>query len=256
MKLIDSHCHLDAQQFDSDRDQVIKKARKAHVASIITSGTNILSSAKAVELAEFYDDVFATAGIHPVDGESDLLDSSWPKKLEALARKLRVVAIGECGLDYFRKSENKLEQQKLLIKQLELAGTLDLPVVLHCRQAFDDLFAILKSFPNLRGLFHSWTGNYNDAKTAMEFNFLFGFGGILTYPNASDIAQVCVSLPIWRIALETDSPYLSPQNKRSQRNEPANVLAVAQKVAQLHQINLEDLAEATTKNVIRMFSLP
>lgn len=256
MKYVETHAHLSLSQFDEDRDQVIKKAQRVGVDKIVEVGVNIQSSADAVELAKKHEHIFATCGIHPNDGEGDLKDDGWEEKLTALAIQPKVVGIGECGLDYHHKSTDKKAQQILLVKQLELADQLDLPVVIHCRDAWNDLFPILDSFPESRGVFHCWSAGMKEAEIAINYNFLFGFGGLVTYDGTEQVVEVVQALPIWRIVLETDSPFMSPEMLRGKRNEPANLVYIAQKISQLREMKTEDLVRASFRNAKRLFSLP
>ena len=256
MKFVETHAHLSLDQFDDDRDRVIKRARRAGVDKIVEVGINIDSSAQALELAKKHEHIFATCGIHPNNGQKDLEDNEWEEKLAALAVQPKVVAIGECGLDYYRQGTDKKDQQVLLVKQLELANELDMPVVIHCRNAWQDLFAILTTFPETRGIFHCWSGSYREAETAVNYNFLFGFGGLLTYENTENIAEVAQALPVWRIVLETDSPFMPPEPMRGKRNEPANLVYIAKKIAQIREIKPEDLVRATFRNAKRLLALP
>ncbi|MEM3063676.1 MAG: TatD family hydrolase [Nitrososphaerota archaeon] len=255
MEFIDTHAHISLFALPHKRQRLIEKAKKVGVKTIIEVGINLESSSIALELAKKNDAIFASCGIHPNDGKEDLEMIDWEEKLTTLVQQPKVVAVGECGLDYYRSSNNKKEQQILFVKQLELANKFNLPVIIHCRNAWSDLFSILSSFPQTRGIFHCWSGSYKDAEKAVDYNFLFGFGGLITYPNTDKILEVAVNLPIWRIVLETDSPFLIPYQLKSKgnKNEPANIAYVAQFLASLRSMRIGELATATTANAKRLF---
>ncbi len=255
MELVDTHAHLSFFNSNSERTEVMKRAKQAGVTTLIEVGVNLESSAQAVELAKNHNHIFATCGIHPTDGQNDTQSNVWEEKLIALVQQPKVVAVGECGLDYYHRPHNKTEQQILFVKQLEIAVKFDLPVIIHCRQAWDDLFTILSSFPQIRGIFHCWSGGPKEAQKALNFNFLFGFGALLTYKNTQDIAMVAKTLPIWRLVLETDSPFLPPSQLKGERNEPANLTYAARKLAAIRNLKIEDLATATTYNARKFLML-
>lgn len=253
--LIDSHAHLDMDDFDADRDLVIKRARAGGIARIITIGVDLNSSMKAIEIAKKNDFIYATVGYHPHNAkEADVRDL---EKLASLASEGKVVAWGEIGLDFFRRHSPPELQVKAFELQLDLAYEQGLPVIIHDRDAHMDLLRILKGRKRqYRGVIHCFSGNHDFAMALIEMGFYISFPGTVTYKNAADIQTAASRIPLERLLVETDCPYLTPAPLRGKRNEPLYVKHTAEKIAQLRQMDFEQLAEATTANTIRLFSLP
>ena len=253
--LIDSHAHLDMDDFDADRDQVIKRAVEGGVARIVTIGTDLASSRKAIEIAKKYKHVYATVGYHPHNAdEADIRDL---EKLRGLASEPKVVAWGEIGLDFFRRHSPPDKQVQAFERQLDIAFELDLPVIIHDRDAHSDLLAILRKRKRLyRGVIHCFSGNYDLAMALIEMGFFISFPGTVTYKNAVDTQTTASRIPLERLLVETDCPYLAPVPFRGKRNEPFYVKHTAEKIAQLRQIELGKLEDATSANAIRLFNLP
>jgi len=255
MKLIDTHCHLDLY-LPNFANQVIKNAQKEGVKKLLTVGISLESSQKAIKFAKENKNVFASVGIHPESGKMDTKVKNWRKKLETLARSYKVVAIGETGLD----SKVLLDvgfplQRQIFVAQLKIARDLKLPVIIHCREMYEETFEILKEFPQVRGVFHSLTGGPNEAEEILDLGFLISLNGILTFRNAQNLAETARFIPLNKIILETDSPFLSPQEFRGGENEPKNVKYVAQKLAQIKNISLEEVCQKTTANAEKLFNL-
>jgi TatD DNase family protein len=253
--LIDSHAHLDMEDFDADRDLVIKRARAGGVVRIITIGTDLVSSVKAIEIAKEYKFVYATVGYHPHNAkEADARDL---EKLTALASDVKVVAWGEIGLDFFRRHSPPDLQMKAFERQLDMAFEQKLPVIIHDRDAHADLLRILKSRKRqYLGVIHCFSGNYDLAMALIELGFCISFPGTVTYKNALDTQSAASRIPLERLLVETDCPYLTPVPFRGKRNEPLYVKHTAEKIAQLRQLDSKKLEEATSANAIRLFSLP
>jgi TatD DNase family protein len=253
--LIDSHAHLDMEDFDADRDLVINRARLGGVARIVTIGIDLASSRKAIEIAKKYDFVYATVGCHPHNAnEADVRDL---EKLRALTSEPKVVAWGEIGLDFFRRHSPPDKQVKAFERQLDIAFEQDLPVIIHDRDAHTDLLSILKNRKRLyRGVIHCFSGNYDLAMALIEMGFCISFPGTVTYKNAADTQTAASRIPLERLLVETDCPYLTPVPFRGKRNEPLYVKHTAEKIAQLRQMELDQLADATSANTIRLFNLP
>jgi TatD DNase family protein len=256
-KLIDAHTHLQFKNFDKDRDETIKRALDNGI-WIVNAGANKELSEQAVEIAEKYPaGVWAAVGLHPDDAEEGL-DYDFYKKL---AQNEKVVAVGECGLDYYRlkpeDAESKKLQKEIFIKQIKLAKEVGKPLVIHCRQAFDDLIEILKanneSLNNPPGIIHFFTGTAEDAQKLLEMEFYFTFGGLITYNR--DFDGIIEKIPIEKIILETDAPFVSPAPFKGQRNEPLYVKEVAQKMAEIKNVSLEEICRKTTANAIDIFKL-
>lgn len=254
----DSHAHLDFRQFEADREDVIRRARAAGVTTIINAGTDLRSSAAGIELAERYEGIFASAGFHPHDAKN--LTDAAVANLERLARSPKVVAIGEIGLDYYRNLSPKPAQRAAFKAQLEVAARLGKPVIIHDRDAHEEILAILEewapTFPRAaKGVLHCFSGNLEMAMKAVEMGFYVSIAGPITYRNARKLPEIAKSLPLDRILIETDCPYLTPQTHRSKRNEPAYVTLVAEAIARCRDISESQVARATTENTQTLFGL-
>jgi TatD DNase family protein len=260
--LIDSHAHIDLPAFDADREQVLARARQQGIRAVINVGLDLKSSRASLEMARRHEDVFATVGFHPHDaakmGEDDL------KALAELAKDSRVVAVGETGLDFYRNLSPRPRQVEAFRKQLDLAVELKLPVVVHCRQANKEVFDILSGWVKStlsagrlkRGVIHCFSGDIEMALGYIEIGFYISLAGSVTYPSAGELVRVAREIPLNRLLLETDSPFLPPQAYRGKRNEPSYVALTAEKVAQVRGVSREVVAEAATKNTISLFRLP
>lgn len=258
--LLDSHTHIDMREFDADRDAVLRCARESGVAAIITIGIDIASSESAISLAEKHSDVYATVGIHPHDA-SKVTDADIAR-LEELAKHPRVVAVGEIGLDFYRNRLSKESQVDSFKRQLEIASKAGLPVVIHSRNARDEVFDILKDWVDgLKiedrpvGVLHCFSGDADLGRKYIDMGFLLSFAGPVTYPKSS-AANVAKELPLDKMLIETDSPFLAPQAHRGKRNEPSYVSYVASKIAEVKCVSPESVAETTSANAIRLFRLP
>ncbi|HOA39975.1 MAG TPA: TatD family hydrolase [Halanaerobiales bacterium] len=255
MLLIDTHAHLDSSRFNKDRAEVIKNARDTGVSYIVNIGADLKSSRYSVKLAREYPFIFATVGIHPHDAIS--LDANVLAELEKLAGEEKVVAIGEIGLDYYYDHSPRDIQRAAFIDQLVLAKKLNLPIVVHSREAEEDTISILKEHYRQggTGILHCFSGSLKMAREALELGFYLAFGGIVTFKNAGGLLEVLEELPLDRILLETDCPYLSPVPYRGKRNEPAYLPYVAEKIGEIKGVSLEEVAEITTANAIRVYNL-
>jgi len=253
--LIDSHAHLDMKQFDSDRDQVIDRALSADVRHIITVGVDIISSRNAVKLTTHYPSIFATTGIHPHN--ADNANKNDLEQIALIAQQDKIIAIGEIGLDFFRNRSAKQKQIEVFTQQLAIAISLDLPVVIHDREAHTETLNILSSFKKngLKGVIHCFSGDFNLAKTFINMGYYISIPGTVTFSNASQIQDVARRVPLNRILLETDAPFLAPAPHRGKRNEPSYIIPTAQKIAKLRDISFEEIAHQTSKNVCRLFNL-
>jgi TatD DNase family protein len=260
-EFVDTHCHLDFDTFENDRQTVLERAQDSGIVKILNPGIDIVSSREAVSLAEKHAAVYAAVGIHPNDALS--WNTNSVRELEELAKHPKVVAMGEIGLDYYRERAPHELQQKIFIQQLTLAAELELPVVIHNREATADILRILvdwrselsRSQPDLAqnpGVLHSYSGDLLSADIAISLGFKIGFTGPITYKNADGLRQVAASLPLESILIETDAPFLTPQPKRGSRNEPSYVKYVAEKLAELHNLDLETTAQATYANAEKL----
>jgi TatD DNase family protein len=252
--LIDSHAHLQWRSFGQDREKVINLAKEADVKYIVNIGYDLEGSKKAIELAEKYEGLYATVGIHPHNASElneDILDS-----LRQLSESPKVVAIGEIGLDYYRNLSPKAVQQKAFEAQLILAQELKLPVVIHDREAHVDVLSTLSKFEGLKGVIHCFSGSLEMAEQYVKMNYYISFAGPVTFPNAYELHESAKLIDLNNILLETDCPWLAPQKMRGKRNEPAFLLFTAEKIANLRGISLAELAEATAKNAKRIYQIP
>ena len=256
MELIDSHAHLDGEKFADDRAAVVERALAAGVVKIITMGDSLESSARSVALAERFDPVYAAVGIHPEEAQP--MTAATDDQLAAWAAQEKVVAIGEIGLDYYweKDEEKRALQRAIFVRQLDLARQLRLPVCIHDREAHGDMLKILKTEGRgLRGVLHCYSGSWEMAAELLKGDWYFGIDGPLTYKNAAKLPEIVQRLPAERILVETDSPYLSPMPFRGKRNEPAHVLYVAKKAAELRGESLEDFARATRENTRALYGI-
>ncbi len=252
--LVDTHAHLDFKDFERDRNEVVLRAEKAGVSFIINPGCDLATSLKAVELSETFEIVHAAVGIHPNStheaSPGDIFE------IARLAQNRSVVAVGETGLDFYRDRAPKDVQARAFRGQLELAGELDLPVIIHFRNVeYDGIELVgIDSFKGLRGVFHCFGGSVEFAEKIISMGFYIGFDGPLTYKN-SDRTEAAGAVPLERCLLETDAPFLTPQKYRGRRNEPAYVIEVAEKLAQVKRCDLDEVIEVTGKNACELFGL-
>jgi TatD DNase family protein len=257
ISIIDTHAHLEGEKFAEDFDAMITRAAEAGVNRIITAGTNVESSEKAVALAQKYPQIFAAVGIHPQEiagaQKTDI------RRIAELAKNPKVVAIGEMGLDFHRSIVHREEQIQGLKWQLELASELRLPVIIHNRQSTKEMIEILgewvqKPQENTPGVIHCFQENADNARIFLEMGFYLAFGGYIGYPK-SQMAEVIKTVPENRLLVETDAPYLPPQKFRGQRNEPAYIVYAVEKMADILDLSAERAAEITTENALRLFGL-
>ena len=248
----DTHCHLNHPDFASDAAQVWNRAREVGVLHAIVVGYDLASSESALQVAAQFEGCWASVGIHPHDALQ--CDENALRGLQRMASQPRVVAIGEIGLDYYRNLSPEAIQRQAFEAQLRLALQLQLPVIIHCRDAYDDLLDILSLY-SLRGVLHCFSGDLHHARRAVEMGWYLGIGGVVTFKNAHTLREVVQQTPVENLLLETDAPYLAPMPYRGKRNEPAYIPLIAQTVALLKSLPLEELAMATTQNMYRLFSL-
>ena len=252
--LVDTHAHLQWASFNKDREAVISRARKVGVENIVNIGFDADGSREAIELAEKHEGVYATVGIHPHNASQ--LNQNLLDKLRKLSENPKVVAIGEIGLDYYRNLSPREAQKKAFKAQLTLAEELGLPVVIHDREAHTDTLQILSKFKGkTKGVMHCFSGSREMAEQCVKLGFYISFAGPVTFPNSRKLHEVAEWTDLNKILLETDSPWLAPQNKRGRRNEPAFLPFIAKKIAELKGISADDLAAATTKNAKDIFQL-
>ncbi|MDH6564060.1 TatD DNase family protein [Bacillus sp. TBS-096] len=253
--LFDTHAHLNAEQYNEDLEQVIERAKSEKVEKIVVVGFDRPTIMRAMELIEEYDFIYAAIGWHPVDA-IDMTDEdlAWIKDL---SQHEKVVAIGEMGLDYYWDKSPKDVQKEVFRRQIALAKEVKLPIVIHNRDATEDVVTILKEegAAEVGGIMHCFTGSLETAKACMEMNFYISFGGPVTFKNAKKPKEVVKEIPSDKLLIETDCPYLTPVPFRGKRNEPSYVKYIAEQIAELREISFEELAELTTKNAKKVFRI-
>lgn len=254
MELLDTHCHLTTVDTDLV-PEIIKRAKECFVKRYICVGASekIISAHQAVQLAEKYPEIWASVGIHPHDADSGHSIS----ELEQLATHKKVVAIGETGLDYFRDWANIDNQKKLFKDTISLARSLKKPLIIHCREAKEDVFNILKSCnaKEVGGVFHCYSEDFEFAKQLEEINFIVSFTGSLTFKKASELRNTAKQISLERIMLETDMPYMAPEPFRGNPSEPMHVYQIALQMAEIHEVTVEEIARISTQNAERIFGL-
>jgi len=255
--MIDTHAHLESTHYNIDREAVIKRSFDNGVEKIINIGTSLQGSYESIDLADSYKNIFASVGIFPE--EQKKIDNDFKKKFEDLAKSKKVVAIGECGLDYviFKKEETCEHQKELFKLQLEIAQKLNLPVIIHGRDSYTDIFEIVKSieFKERPGVIHCYLEDWKMAQKFLDLGFYVSFTGAITYKHKEDVYEVIKKMPLDRMMVETDCPYLTPQVFRGQRNEPMYVKYVIEKIAEIRNLSFEEVEKATNENAIKLFKI-
>lgn len=253
--LFDTHAHYDDPQFDPDRDALLTALPQQGVGLVLVPGCTLDSSRAAVDLAHAYPHVYAAVGIHPEnchDFVPEHIDT-----LRRLAAEDKVVAIGEIGLDYYwPENPSKPLQHQTLRSQLELAAELDLPVIIHSREAQGDMLSVLRDYPTVRGVFHCYAGSVEDARTLVRQGWMLSFNGALTFKNARKAPEVVAEIPLEHLLIETDAPYLTPVPFRGKRNHSGYVHLVAERMAQIKNLSVEEVEAATLENGKRLFRIP
>ena len=252
MRLTDSHAHLHFSQFDPDRAAVIERARQAGIAAILEVGVDLDSSKAAVALAKEHDFIHAAVGIHPHDAK--LVNARTLDRLRVLAHHPQVVAIGEIGLDYYRDRSPRPVQRRAFADQLSLAAELELPVIVHSRDAHDDVMEILRGWEG-RGVLHSYSAGPEHLEQVLELGFYVSISGPVTFPRADRLREVAALVPLERLLVETDSPFLTPVPRRGRRNEPALVRHVVAAVARARNAPVETVARAAADNLADLFDI-
>ncbi|MFA6098218.1 MAG: TatD family hydrolase [Patescibacteria group bacterium] len=274
LNLIDTHAHLDFEEFSEDREEVIKRAFAVGVNKIINIGCDEIHFKSTLEIASGQDNIYAVIGLHPHEAMTFSRDQKEQneelkrviKRLDDFTGYKKLVGIGEIGLDFFHIAREKEREQSsiynlqknLFVAQLEFALKANLPIVIHCREAYDEVLEILKKYSankNLRGVIHSFEGSFDVASEFIKLGFLVSFNGMLTYEKSDEQLSAASRLPIDKILLETDCPYLTPVPLRGQRNEPSYIEYTAKKLAELRNTTIEEVAEQTTANAVNFFKL-
>lgn len=251
--LFDTHAHYDARRFDSDRHELLASMEQNGVGRILNAGCDLESSRMAMELAHQYDFIYAAVGSHPDD--ADHVDGALVDTYRELAKDKKVVAIGEIGLDYYYEDVPREQQKKAFRMQIELARELNLPVIVHERDAHGDGLEIVKDFPDVTGVFHCYSGSLEMARELVKLGWYVGFTGVLTFKNARKALEVAENVPLHRIVLETDCPYMAPEPYRGKRCDSTMLPRMAEKLAQLRDKTVEEIEQITWENGCRLFRL-
>ncbi|MCJ7777726.1 MAG: TatD family hydrolase [Sedimentisphaerales bacterium] len=256
MKLIDTHCHLTFDVLAHDIDAVIARSREASVTEWITVGTDLKECQKAVELTERFEGMYAAIGIHPHEAKTVITETI--EELKKLAQHKKVVAIGETGLDYHYNFSTREEQKKVFAEHLKIGSELNLPVIIHCREAFDETMKVLEEYRSgiEKVVFHCFSGSSEQAKIILDKGFYISFTGVVTFKNAEKTRRAVSVVPLDRLMLETDAPYMSPEPMRKQKiNEPALLIHTARFLAELKQMDFADFAQAVTATSKAFFGI-
>ncbi|MDA8440799.1 MAG: TatD family hydrolase [Peptococcaceae bacterium] len=252
--IVESHAHIDDQRFDVDREEVIARLRARGVGAVINVGYDLASSRKSLALAAKYPEIYAAVGIHPHD-VSAVTEQEW-EALASLARQPKVVAIGEIGLDYYRDLSPRAAQRDGFAAQLHIANDLGLPIIVHNRDAHQDVIDLIRNEPPQNGgVMHCFSGSWETAKIVLDLGLFISFAGPVTFKNAVKLQEVAAKIPLDRLLIETDSPYLTPEPLRGRRNEPANVQLVLEKLAAIKKIDPGQLGAITAANSCRLFGI-
>jgi len=251
--LIDTHCHLDFPEYDTDRDEVIKRAFEQGIARIINVGSSLKGSHDSVALADKYDCVYAAVGVHPHDAHT--FNPEAEGVIRQLAKRKKVVAIGEIGLDFYRNFSKPEDQRPMFERLLGLAKEVFLPVVIHSRQAEAETLKYLKAAMPIRALVHCFSGDESFMRSCLDMGFYISFTCNITYKKAQNLRDLVKVIPMNKLLLETDAPYLSPEGFRGKRNEPAQVKLLAVEIARIRDCSVKEIEDATTDNAMKFFNL-
>lgn len=251
--LIDTHCHLNSKQFDESINEVLENAKNNDVGIIIVVGFDIETNKKAIALAEEYTNIYATVGFHPTDAQNIK-----EKDYELLYKQLRhkkVVGVGECGLDFYWDKDHKEQQINVFKKQIEISLELELPLIIHMRDATEAVYNVLKEYKKLKGIMHCYSGSPEMAPLFIDLGLHISLGGPVTFKNGHKPKKVAETVSLEKLLVETDAPYLSPHPFRGKQNEPARVKLVAEEIARIKNISYKEVADRTTMNAIKLFNL-
>lgn len=251
MKPVDTHCHITDKDYNHDREKIIEDMREK-LEFAVNVGYDLKTSEQSLALAEKYPFIYATAGVHPHDAKS--YNTMVEERFEEMLKSPKIVAVGEIGLDYYRDLSPRDIQKDVFERQLNLAARYNKPVVIHCRDAYGDTVDILKKHSGIRGIMHSYGGSYETAREIMD-RFYFSISGPVTFKNAVNVREMVAKIPIERLLIETDAPYLTPEPNRGKRNEPIFVEFVGRMVAQVKGVSYEEVCRITTENAKKVFGI-
>ena len=249
----DTHAHYDDKRFDSDRDELLESMAGGGVALILNSASNLKSAKSSLAMADNYAFIYASVGVHPHDSKS--MNDETIAELELLLNHPKAVAVGEIGLDYHYDFSPRDVQRRRFREQLELARRVNKPVIIHVRESMQDTLDIIRDYRDLRGVFHCYSGSWETAKTILDMGWYFSFPGVITYKNARRALEVIEKMPLDRIMLETDCPYLAPEPMRGRRNSSLNLPYIAKKIAEVRGMDMEVVAELTFGNGLQFFRI-
>ena len=250
----DTHAHYDDERFDEDRDLLLESMQESGVSLILNAGSSIENSRRGLQIAEKYSFMYAAVGVHPHDAKE--MDGDSIDELRELLRAPKALAVGEIGLDYHYNLSPVEVQKQRFREQLELARETKMPVIIHEREAFADVMEIISGYPDLRGVFHCFSGDKDAAKRLLDMGWMLSFTGVVTFKKAAVAREAASFVPLDRLMLETDAPYLSPEPRRGARNDSRNLTYIAQRLASERGISVEELADATTRNGRAFFGVP
>jgi TatD DNase family protein len=255
MELVDTHCHIHFPDYELDPEEVIQNAKKAGVTRLLCVGCTLTDSQLAIEMAARHDNIWATIGLHPHEAKEYVHDDHALQQFRDLASKPKVVAIGETGLDYHYMHSPKKDQEKLLRFQLDLAQEHNLPLVFHVREAFDDFWKIFDDYKNVRGVVHSFSAGKKELDEVLKRGLYVGLNGIITFTKFAEQLEAARAIPLDRLLIETDAPFLTPAGHRGTVCEPKHAQVTAEFLSNLRNESLEELAKATTKNARQLFKI-
>ncbi len=253
LRIFDSHAHYDSERYAEDRDSVLSQMPENGICAILNCASDVESAKMSIELSEKYPFIYAAVGVHPHEAEA--VSEDYISILRELAKHEKVVAIGEIGLDYHYDFSPRDIQRKVLCEQIELAKELDLPVVLHDREAHGDMYEILEKYAPIKGVMHCFSGSVELMKQSVKLGLYIGLGGAVTFKNARVPLEVAEAVPLDRLLLETDAPYMTPVPYRSKRNDSKYIELVAEKIAEVRGVTAEDILSAAEENARRLFDL-
>lgn len=253
-KIFDSHAHYNAEQFDEDRDEVIKEIQDNGVIAVMNCGTDVSSSKDTIALCEKYDIFYGAVGIHPSDAFN--VDDEMINQIKELAKYEKIKAIGEIGLDYYWEENPSREEQKdAFRRQMRLAEELSLPVIIHDRDSHADTLEIMKEFPNVKGVVHCFSGSAEMAVECVNLGYYIGITGVITFKNARKIIEVCEAIDLSRILVETDAPYMAPSPMRGKRNQSSYIEYIMDKIAEIKGVSGKEISDITIKNTKTIFNI-
>lgn len=250
--IFDTHAHYDDTAFDGDRESIIKKLKENGVCNVINVGADLKTSQNSINLSREYDFIYAAVGVHPYDVQN--LEEDYLDKLKDMCKWKKVVAIGEIGLDYHMDDCNKKAQEKIFKEQIELSKTLNLPIIIHNREAHNDTMNIIKEY-RPKGVIHCFSGSKEMAKEVIKLGMYIGLGGVVTFKNAKNALEVAKTIPLENLVLETDAPYMAPVPFRGKRCDSTLIKFTAQKIAEIRNMDLDELLFKTKQNAKKLFSV-